>query len=170
MHICRLWFSVLAMLLGSASVSIPALAYTSVESANPSGELQEAPSQLETKEAKLSNLISHGIADAKAGQFSKAIDEYKEALTIDPHCAPASINLGLAYFKSSNFQDAIPPLENALRDGTDSDQVHTLLGMSFYSLHRYKEAGSEFEVLFKREPSNTTLQYFLAESYMSSHQ
>src|SRR5580698_5919694 len=68
------------------------------------------------------------------------------------------------------FQDAILPLENALRDGADSDQVHTLLAMSLYSLHRYKEAGIQLEILFKREPTNATLQYFLAESYMRSHQ
>jgi len=83
---------------------------------------------------------------------------------------PAQINLGLAWFKSGSFEKAIPPLESAAQEGADSDQVHTLLAMSYYSLHRYTEAGRQFEVLYEREPNNTTVQYLLAESYMRSHQ
>jgi len=80
--------------------------------------IQETSAELgksKTKEAELSELISRGIADAKAGDFASAIDEYKKALSRDSHCVPASINLGLA-FKNGDFQDAIPPLEYALRE------------------------------------------------------
>jgi tetratricopeptide (TPR) repeat protein len=87
---------------------------------------------------------------------------------VDPNCIAAQVNLGLAYFKTGQFENAITPLEAAAKDGVDSDQVHTLLGMSLFSLKRYSSAASHFNVLFARKPENTMRQYFLAESYVRS--
>jgi tetratricopeptide (TPR) repeat protein len=169
----RLWKY--AVVLGAALVTLSAASFASdYEAKKLASEAGQEPSpnatRQQTKEEVLAKLIGDGIADARAGRYTKAIAEYKQALVVDPTCTPASINLGLAYFKLGNFRDATGPLETALHEGADTDQVHTLLAMSFYSLHQYREAGLEYEVLFKREPSITTLQYFLAESYMRSHQ
>jgi tetratricopeptide (TPR) repeat protein len=119
---------------------------------------------------QVANLVHLGIDYARAGRYAAAESAYRKALRIDPHCVAAQINLGLAYFKANDFQDAIPPLDAAAHEGVDSDQVHTLLAMSMYALHRYEPASRHFEVLFKRQPTNTTLQYLLSESYMRSHQ
>jgi tetratricopeptide (TPR) repeat protein len=119
---------------------------------------------------KVTSLVQQAIAYAHAGNYPLAESAYRRALKIDPHYLPAQINLGLAYFKSSDYEKAIPPLEQAVREGVDSDQVHTLLAMSFYALHRYEEASRHYEALFSREPANTMLGYLLSESYMRSHQ
>jgi tetratricopeptide (TPR) repeat protein len=119
---------------------------------------------------KVTSLVQQGIDYAHAGNYPLAESAYRRALSIDPHYLPAQINLGLAYFKSIDYESAIPPLEQAVREGVDSDQVHTLLAMSFYALHRYEAASRHYEVLFARQPANTMLGYLLAESYMRSHQ
>jgi tetratricopeptide (TPR) repeat protein len=119
---------------------------------------------------QVSSLIDQGIAYSREGEFAQAEAAYRRALAIDPHCLPAEINLGLAYFKSADYGQAIPPLQQAASQGVDTDQVHTLLAMSFYALHQYPAASRQYEALFLRQPGNIMLQYFLAESYMRSHQ
>ena len=119
---------------------------------------------------QVAELVNAGIQYAKAGRYATAESAYRKALQIDPHCVAAQINLGLAYFKADDFQNAIPPLESAGHEGVDSDQVHTLLAMSLYAVHRYVPASRHFEVLFERQPTTLTLQYLLSECYMRSHQ
>jgi tetratricopeptide (TPR) repeat protein len=115
-------------------------------------------------------LVQQGITYARSTRYHLAELAYRSALGIDPHCLPAQINLGLAYFKSNDYEHAIPPLEKAVKAGVDSDQVHTLMAMSLYALHRFEAASRHYEVLFTRQPANTMLEYLLAESYMRSHQ
>jgi tetratricopeptide (TPR) repeat protein len=119
---------------------------------------------------RVASLVQQGIAYARSANYHLAELAYRRALGVDPHYLPAQINLGLAYFKSNDYEQAIPPLEQAVNEGVDSDQVHTLLAMSLYSLHRYEAASRHYEVLFIRQPANTMLEYLLAESYMRSHQ
>jgi tetratricopeptide (TPR) repeat protein len=119
---------------------------------------------------QVAELVHAGIEYAKAGRYAMAESAYRKALEIDPHCIAAQINLGLAYFKADDFQNAIPPLESAAHEGVDSDQIHTLLAMSLYAVHRYVPASRHFEVLFARQPTTLTLQYLLSECYMRSHQ
>jgi tetratricopeptide (TPR) repeat protein len=119
---------------------------------------------------QVAELVHAGIEYAKAGRYAMAESAYRKALQIDPHCIAAQINLGLAYFKADDFQNAIPPLESAAHEGVDSDQIHTLLAMSLYAVHRYVPASRHFEVLFARQPTTLTLQYLLSECYMRSHQ
>lgn len=133
--------------------------------------LSPAPWGERTERAKrVALLVQQGITDARSAKYHLAELEYRSALGIDPQCLPAQINLGLAYFKSNDYEHAIPPLEQAVKEGVDSDQIHTLLAMSLYALHRFEAASRHYEVLFTRQPGNTTLEYLLAESYMRSHQ
>lgn len=130
----------------------------------------QEPDKSSATRRQVSSLIDQGIANAREGRFAQAEAAYRHALAIDPHCVAAEINLGLAYFKSADYGRAIPPLDQAAHQGVDTDQVHTLLGMSFYALHQYPAAARQYETLFQRQPGNIMLQYFLAESYMRSHQ
>jgi tetratricopeptide (TPR) repeat protein len=86
-------------------------------------------------------------------------------ITNNPGIMPAP-RIGIAYDLGGR-RDVILHVGGG---GVDSDQVHTLLAMSMYALHRYQPASRHFEVLFERQPTNTTLQYLLSESYMRSHQ
>ena len=131
---------------------------------------EEPPSNSSANSRQVISLVDQGIAYSREGRFSQAEAAYRRALAIDPHCLPAEINLGLAYFKSADYGHAIPPLQQAASQGVDTDQVHTLLAMSFYALHQYEAASRHYEVLFRRQPGNIMLQYLLAESYMRSHQ
>ena len=135
----------------------------SPRSAAPSGESAD-------KAQRVASFVQQGITYARSARYHLAELAYRSALDIDPHCAPAQINLGLAYFKSNDYEHAIPPLGQAVNEGVDSDQVHTLMAMSLYALHRYEAASRHYEVLFTRQPTNTMREYFLAESYMRSHQ
>jgi tetratricopeptide (TPR) repeat protein len=158
-----------AMWKSSAILAIVALLLEGVckgqspRSSAPSGESAE-------KAQRAISLVQQGITYARSARYRLAELAYGSALGIDPHCLPAQINLGLAYFKSNDYEHAIQPLEQAVKEGVDSDQVHTLMAMSLYALHRYDAASRHYEVLFNRQPTNTMLEYLLAESYMRSHQ
>jgi tetratricopeptide (TPR) repeat protein len=150
-------FAVVALLWGCAC-----------KGQSPPGSVPSGESAGRTQQ--VASLVQQGIAYARSANYHLAELAYSRALGIDPHCLAAQINLGLAHFKSNDYEHAIPPLEQAVEEGVDSDQVHTLLAMSLYALHRYEEASRHYEVLFIRQPANTMLEYLLAESYMRSHQ
>ena len=66
----------------------------------------------------------HGVAEAKAGHYAAAITDYQRALALDPALPGLHLNLGLAYFKSGRFREAIAALQ-AEQQQNDSGQIQT---------------------------------------------
>lgn len=60
-------------------------------------------------------IYREGQQNLRAGEFSKAIDRFTDVLTIDPNFYFAYLNLGIAYRRSGNPDEAIPALEEAGR-------------------------------------------------------
>ena len=70
---------------------------------------------------------SLGVVLAHQERFRDAIAAYRNALGINPHAAPAELNLGLAYFKMGNFADAIRVFRRAAKAQPDNRQLALLL-------------------------------------------
>ncbi|EGC29139.1 hypothetical protein DICPUDRAFT_159315 [Dictyostelium purpureum] len=68
------------------------------------------------------NSVQTGIKYAKAGQFEKAIEYYKEALNVDHNHKDAYVALGAVYANNSQFEKAIYNFKEALSiDPNDSN-------------------------------------------------
>lgn len=53
----------------------------------------------------------------QTGKFDKALAEYKQAIALDPDSAAINYNIGLAYLKKNDFQDALKHARKAYDQG-----------------------------------------------------
>lgn len=110
-----------------------------------------------------------GVAEAHKENYSAAIAAYKRAIAIDPNLPGIYLNLGLAWFKLGNFGEAASAFGRANKQER-TEQGTTLLAMSEFGLHRYKEASDLLAPLAASNPGNTELEYLLAKCYLWSGQ
>jgi tetratricopeptide (TPR) repeat protein len=110
-----------------------------------------------------------GVEEAKQQHFSAAIEHYKHAVKLDPNLPGIYLDLGLAYFKSGAFRDALTALQKE-EARNPSDQTKTLIAMTYFGLGQYKEAASSLQPIADAQPGNTEILYLLAKCYLWSGQ
>jgi len=70
-----------------------------------------------------------GARYGSVGQVEKAIEEFREAIRLNPNFAPAYIGLALAFIRLNHFDEAREILERALQQKLESPARHNLLYM-----------------------------------------
>ncbi|MGB5972250.1 MAG: tetratricopeptide repeat protein, partial [Nodosilinea sp.] len=68
-----------------------------------------------TPNRHLSNLLNKGIEQARLGYFEAAVDQFSEAVALDPTCAKAFYNRGCAHRDRGDYVTAIDDFSVALR-------------------------------------------------------
>jgi len=118
-----------------------------------------------------------GLLEARQEHYSEAIDHYRKAqdlaLAQNRVIPQLSFNLGLALFKSGDFQDAGKLFEAELRkhpNATDARKLATLAAMSHYGAHQYGAAIPYLKDAVAVDPSNLPLLLTLAHCYLWTKQ
>ena len=100
-------------------------------------------------------LLADGRVNALLGQFDLAISQIEEAIALNPNYAMAHYILGWALFEAGRHEEAIPPLDNALRlsphDAFLSGFQH-IRARALFALQRYQEC-IEWERRATRSPN-----------------
>lgn len=91
----------------------------------------------------------------KTGRVSEAIEQYQEALRINPHMAEAHINLGMALNLEGKKEEAIEQYERALKINAHFAMAHVDLGNTLSDLGRTQEAIEHYEEALKVNPDYT---------------
>jgi tetratricopeptide (TPR) repeat protein len=95
-----------------------------------------------------------GALLAQKNDFPAAIRLYRQALRLDPKLDPLYLNLGLAHFKSGNFDEALASFEKFLASKPTHRQARELRASSLLQLERLAEAEAAYrELLTNNEPS-----------------
>jgi len=81
-----------------------------------------------------------GEADDNLGQYTQAIDAYRQALQINPQDAGAWVNLGLAYFHAGQYTQAIDAFRQALQINPQDAGAWTNLGGAYDVAGQYTQA------------------------------
>jgi len=115
-------------------------------------------------------LAKTGLELSRQQHYRQAADCYRKALSIDPKLPGVQLNLGLAEFKTGNFQSALPPLTAVVAMDPESQQARTLLGMSYYGAGMYAKAVPELARALAADPTNAQLHYVVAQSCLWSNQ
>jgi tetratricopeptide (TPR) repeat protein len=107
-----------------------------------------------------------GLLNAERQKFRLAAESFSEAAKWDPQLKDIYYNLGLAYFKSELYKDAVAALENDLKQSSDNVNLRTrqLLGLSYFSIENYEKAASLLSEVIAAKPNDVTLYYPLALS------
>jgi protein O-mannosyl-transferase len=94
-----------------------------------------------------------GIALAQDDKLPEAVEQFEEALQIDPNLFEVHGNLGHALILQGKVSEAINQWEQALRIKPDSAEVHCDLGMALEQAGKPALAIEQYELALKYKPN-----------------
>ncbi|MEE9611548.1 MAG: M48 family metalloprotease, partial [Desulfatiglandales bacterium] len=106
-----------------------------------------------------------GIVWRERSEYSKAIDQFQEALKRQPKSIPILRNLGEAYHLEGQDAEAIRVFEKALELNNQDKSALFLLAKSYQSTEKYKKAVRIYERLTLMKPVRPEVFYNLGVSY-----
>jgi tetratricopeptide (TPR) repeat protein len=106
------------------------------------------------KRLEATELNNIGIAYAEKGNFEKATEKFKKALSLNPDDAEIHYNLGLSYQKQDLLDEAIVQFKQVLKIDPGLEDVHLSLGDIYKAQKRYEQAISEYETLLQKNPAS----------------
>ena len=106
----------------------------------------------------------------QAGDVLGAIDTYKAALTILPDRADALSNLGAAYVRLGQYDDAIKHYDAALKSDPMSHTVRLNLALAYYKSARPQLAIPQLKRVLASDPEARNAYLVLADCYLQTGQ
>jgi tetratricopeptide (TPR) repeat protein len=130
---------------------------------------EKAIRELESAEAYYAKLLaathsSIGLLRADRGDFRAAAEQFRLAANWNPQQEDVDYNLGLAYFRSESYKDAVPPLETEVKSHPQNIRARWLLGLSYFKTADYPKASELLSDVVTSESTNIDLYYALAFS------
>jgi tetratricopeptide (TPR) repeat protein len=116
------------------------------------------------------SLAHLGLLEAQQQHYSAAIDLYRHAMAKDPRLPGLELNLALAYFKNSQFADALPLFSNELQRHPGDDRLTILVGMTHYGMGDYLVAIPYLQRGAERDSTSLPLWLTLAHSCLWAKQ
>jgi tetratricopeptide (TPR) repeat protein len=115
-------------------------------------------------------LFARALELHQAGDILGAIDTYKAALAIAPDRADALSNLGAAYVKLGQYDDAIAQYEAALTADPMSNTVRLNLALAYYKSARPNQAIPQLKRVVASAPDAQNAYLLLADCYLQTGQ
>jgi len=117
--------------------------------------------------------VSADLADLyfDAGDFEKAIEEYKNAISKDPFDTSLYNNLALSYYQLENYDSAIETLRTALELEPENPELHDNMALILYEKGNVSESIKELQKAIELDPSfaqahvDLSLIYYDSELY-----
>lgn len=135
------------------------------------GEAEAAWSALAKQYPTNPEPLAHmGLIEAKQEHYPEAIKLYRRAMALNPMMPGLRLNLGLAFFKAGDYQQAITTLDPLLKAQPDDERLTLLMGMSQYGLGHFSAASPLLKRASDHDPNNQTLLLTLAHSCLFSSQ
>ena len=133
--------------------------------------LISAPARAQTPNAQdFERLFARALELHQAGDMLGAIDTYKAALTIIPDRTDALSNLGAAYVRIGQFDDAIAQYEAALKSDATNNAVRLNLGLAYYKSARPNQAIPQLKRVVASDPEAKNAYLVLADCYLQTGQ
>src|SRR2546430_9511110 len=115
-------------------------------------------------------LFARALELQQAGDVLGAIETYKAALTIIPGRADALSNLGAAYVRLGQFDDAIAQYEAALKSDPINSTVRLNLALAYYKSARPNQAIPQLKRVVASDPDAKNAYLVLADCYLQTGQ
>jgi len=103
------------------------------------------------------------LAYSKLQQRSKAIENYRESVRLNPGFWEAHFELGGQLGLAGEFAEAKSALETAVRLNPDFALSHLNLGLALLKLRQFDAAEQQFQETLRLEPANRLAPACLAQ-------
>jgi tetratricopeptide (TPR) repeat protein len=123
------------------------------------------PANCATDEEQTSAHFHAGQEAMKAGDFARAVAEFKKVLALDPDLPEAEVNLGLAYHSLGEYRLAVSQLAGPLRQKPDLLGPRIILGTDYMKLGSPEKAIPVLQQALKLDASNQEARRPLAMCY-----
>jgi tetratricopeptide (TPR) repeat protein len=128
----------------------------------PSGRVSAQQSEQEVERH-----FHDGQLALRNGEFSRAVEDFKKVLALDPSLVEAEVNLGLAYQSLFDYESAVRYLTKALRKRPNLPGPTLIVGLDYLKLSNPEKAIPYLQQTLKLDPSNRLAREALASSYLS---
>ncbi len=81
--------------------------------------------ELDPNSARSHLITAESLRDS--GNLAGAVDEYQTALRLDPHMEAAYLGLATGYWKTRQFEDALPPLKHVLASSPKDPEANGIM-------------------------------------------
>jgi tetratricopeptide (TPR) repeat protein len=115
-------------------------------------------------------LLARAIELHNAGDVLGAIESYTAALAIFPDRADALSNLGAAYVRLGQYDDAIRQYEAALKADPVNTAIRLNLGLAYYKSARPNQAIPQLKRVVSSDPEARNAYLLLADCYLQTGQ
>ena len=107
--------------------------------------------------------VAHGVAVLLLSQEQpeSALQLLLQVVKLDPEDGAAHNDLGTAYFKLTQYANAVTAFDRALERQCDHSAVHSNRGAAYAAMRRYKEAKHDFQQALQINGNNTDAQTHL---------
>jgi tetratricopeptide (TPR) repeat protein len=113
-------------------------------------------------------LFARAMELHQAGDLLGAIDGYKAALAVSPERADALSNLGAAYAKLGQYDDAVKQYDAALKVDPANTQIRFNLALAYYKSARPGEAAKQLKRVLSSDPDAKGAYLILADCYVQT--
>ncbi|MBN2508852.1 MAG: tetratricopeptide repeat protein [Spirochaetales bacterium] len=108
-------------------------------------------------------LFRQGEAAQGAGNYYRAIEWYRSALTANPHYFDALQGMGEAFFGLGEYADALLFIDKGLNLDAGNHYLRSLKGRALIGLGRFVDAEAEFNTVLSEVPNQIDARFGLAE-------
>lgn len=115
---------------------------------------------------RVQTLYAEAKANEAAGNVTGAIDKYQTILKTAPQLGSAYNNLGLLYFKTGAYEQAVAILERGLKINPRMATASALLGICLVQTGKYGDARPRLEAALRLNPQDMDAEKFLANDLM----
>jgi len=121
-------------------------------------------------ERDFERLFVRALELQQAGDTLGAIDNYKAALTVIPDRPEALSNLGAAYVRLGQYDDAIAQYQAALKADPLNSTFRLNLALAFYKSARLDDAIPQLKRVLASDPEARSAYLVLADCYLQTGQ
>ena len=96
--------------------------------------------------------LAHGLLNETAGQYEKALEDYRRAQDLEPRNVDALLDIAGVYDKSDMPGKAVEAYKQAIELDPGYFWPYEVQGVFFYNRGRYPEAAEQFRKVIERAP------------------
>lgn len=131
---------------------------------DPGTALSLFKSQIEKNPDNAMAQYGYGLTLNRDGNPKAAVTHLRIALEKRPGDADIAIDLGIAYFMTGEYPEALKTFKKVPKSSSNITTGQIYTGRSQMALGMYEEASATFNSLIKNDPDNVNVYFFLGET------